>query len=146
MDKSVNKIKELTGNLSVKQNEKLHINSLLSLFEKIANIKDEELEKITAQIADSLETVNESSFDVSNYKKSFEFLRRYVKQKHGFIAKGELIGQAMAIGSGLGVAIGAGLMTINTICLAIGIPIGISIGVTIGALQEQKAKEKGLLY
>jgi hypothetical protein len=73
-----------------------------------------------------------------SYLKSIDKIANHLQKQHKLVNEGYYIGIGMAIGSGIGVALGAVLEQIGG-----GIPIGVGIGLAIGAALDAKAKKEG---
>jgi len=73
-----------------------------------------------------------------NYGKFIKSMVKHLQQEHKLVTKGQYIGIWMAIGTGIGVAIGAGMDNVGG-----GMPIGIGIGIAVGAYLDSKAKKEG---
>jgi len=72
------------------------------------------------------------------YKKTISTITKHLQKQHKLVTKGHYLGICMAIGSGIGVALSAGLDKAG-----VGMPIGIAIGVAIGSALDAKAKKEG---
>jgi len=70
--------------------------------------------------------------------KKLDNIVKHLKKEHKLITEGQNLGHWMAIGSGIGVAIGAGADNVG-----VGIPIGIAIGLAIGSYLDKKAEKEG---
>ena len=73
-----------------------------------------------------------------SHSKKINKIIKHLQKSHKLVTEGQNIGIWIAIGAGIGVAIGAGLDNVGT-----GIPIGIGISVAIGAYLDNKAKKEG---
>lgn len=79
--------------------------------------------------------------DKDRQKSYFNTIRRIVqhlRKQHKLVNEGYYMGIGIAIGSGLGVALGAAMRQVGG-----GIPIGVGIGLAIGAALDAKAKKEG---
>jgi len=72
------------------------------------------------------------------YFKSLNKVIGHLQRQHKLVTEGYYFGLCMALGSGLGVAIGAGIDNIGA-----GMAIGVGFGIFIGALLDAKAKKEG---
>jgi hypothetical protein len=72
------------------------------------------------------------------YFKSLNKVIGHLQRQHKLVTEGYYWGLCMALGSGLGVAIGAAMDNIGT-----GMAIGVGFGIFIGALLDAKAKKEG---
>ena len=73
-----------------------------------------------------------------SYSKTINVMVKHLQKTHKLVSEGYYKGIMMAIGTGIGVAIGAALDNPG-----IGTPIGIGIGLAIGSYLDKKAKEEG---
>ena len=73
-----------------------------------------------------------------NFLGNTEAILSHLKKTHGLISSGQNIGIWLAIGTGMGVAIGAVFQS-----PAIGIPIGVSLGLVIGSILDANARKAG---
>ena len=74
-------------------------------------------------------------------KRYFRTINRIIKHfqhEHKLVKSGQYVGLWMAIGSGIGVAIGTGMGNLGA-----GMPIGITIGTGIGMMLDARAKKEG---
>ena len=130
--------------LSEKDNKKLRLDLLLGLLEKIETLDDSVLSQYVLDLIGQLDVIKPEGH--RNFNKSFTKIRNYVSKNHKLYAKGDLQQTYMAVGIGVGVAIGAGLMTINSGFIAIGVAVGVAIGLSLGATKEKQEEEKGNIY
>jgi hypothetical protein len=72
------------------------------------------------------------------YFKSMNSITGHLQRQHKLVTEGYYTGICMAIGSGIGVAIGAGTDNVGS-----GIPIGVGLGVAVGAFLDYKARKEG---
>lgn len=73
-----------------------------------------------------------------SYFKTIDNITRHLQKQHKLVNEGYYIGIGMAIGSGIGIALGAALEKVGG-----GIPIGVGVGLAIGAALDAKAKREG---
>ena len=73
-----------------------------------------------------------------HYKNMLNTITKHLQKQHKLVTKGHYLGICMAIGSGIGVALSAGLDKAG-----VGMPIGIAVGVAIGSALDAKAKKEG---
>ena len=67
-----------------------------------------------------------------------EAILSHLQKIHGLISEGQNVGMWLAIGTALGVALGAGFRN-----PALGIPIGVALGLIIGYALDARAKKEG---
>lgn len=141
------RLERISSDINDKKKKKYRVQTLIDLCQKLNDkqyIENEVLIQETVELLDDLS--KNSELKAKSYLKSFFQLRMVVKQKYGYIPKGQLkeeyIGAGVAIGVGLGVA----LSVVNPVLLAVGIPVGVALGAAFGEKKEKAAEEKGLLY
>lgn len=133
--------------LSDKEKRKLHLETLRHLIHKTASKEDEELTRLLDDLFVSLKHIsNADKKNTKAYLKQYDNVKKYVKDTWGFVAKGTVVGEYMAMGTGLGMLIGAGFSGINPALIAIGLPIGLAIGLSIGSQKEKDLEQDGKLY
>jgi hypothetical protein len=125
----------------------LKLNVLYNLIEKVEDKEDYELER---QIVSIIKILNENTqlkgFYKKHYIKQHKALKSYVRKHFGYLAKGDLLTEHVALSTGAGVAIGAALVGINAGFIAIGVAVGVAIGVATGNSKEKAEQDKGNLY
>lgn len=147
MQKYSLKVLEIFEKMDKKQRLKLQVQSFLNLLQKLKDNKDDEIRKQVALVVTHLSNFNnEATFKSKLYLKDFTSLKNLVKDKNGFIQKGELVNQSAAIGIAIGTAVGAGLMFVNSIFIAVGVAIGIAIGTVIGTDKEKELEKQDKIY
>ncbi len=144
-----NKINEVTYHFNVKKNKKLKTDLFLRLCKKVGEEKEEDTE-ISAMISETFSLLAEISHDedakTGTYKKSFRILKKTVRKKLGYTAKGVIQEEYAGMGIALGVAFGSIFFSMDSSYMAIGIPIGLAIGVSIGRNKENDAEKAGKVY
>ena len=73
-----------------------------------------------------------------SYFRTIDKISKHLQKQHKLVPEGYYIGIGMAIGSGIGVALGAAFEQVGG-----GIPIGVGIGLAIGSALDAKAKREG---
>ena len=73
-----------------------------------------------------------------SYSKTINNIVKHLQKQHKLVSAGQNMGIWMAVGTGIGVAIGAALDNPG-----IGTPIGLAVGVAFGSYLDKKAKEEG---
>lgn len=140
------KINPIIENLDQKKNKKLQTDLFLRLCEKVG---EEDLE-ITAMVNDTFLLLTELSrsdtVKIKDYYKSLALLKKTARKKLGYIAKGSLQEEYMALGVGVGVAMGAAFVTTNPAFIGIFMPIGLAVGLAIGKKKEDEAEKSGKIY
>ena len=147
MEKYVKEFTMLIENFDEKTKKRLNTQVLVNLLNKIKDKNNSDIDQLVNELLSTFKgTANMESFDQKLYRKQYALLVKTVRTTFGYIAKGTLVGEKMSIGIAIGVAIGAGLMTINAGFIGIGIAIGVSLGLVFGSSQEKKEEEKGNIY
>jgi len=147
METRIEQSNSLISQLDDKTKKKLQTQTLLNLMTKIKDNVHPEIEQLLLDVTTTIQGATElSSFQKNLYNKQLTLLKKTVKKEFGYIAKGDIIAERMAIGVGFGVAIGAGLMAVNAAFLGVGIAVGVALGLSIGTTQEKKEEEKGNIY
>jgi len=72
------------------------------------------------------------------YFKQINSLTEHLKKAHKLVTKGQYMGMWMSLGSGIGVAIGAGIDNIGA-----GTGLGVAIGLGVGKYLDNKAAREG---
>jgi len=147
MDDYISKVQRFSDSLTEIQNSNFQINTLLNLLHKIRDISKDELDLM---ITDLIRLIPQNddidSFQRGDFLRDFVSLKRFVRKTYGFVAKGDLITESMGIGVAIGVAIGAGLMTVSAGLMGAGIALGVGIGLAIGTKREKQEEDKGNVY
>ncbi|MFC2038834.1 hypothetical protein ACFLUG_03585 [Chloroflexota bacterium] len=135
----------LKETLSEKNYKKYRLDMLLCVAERVEEFSPEcglcQLfqEDINALVQDINNVIQ---LDDTNRRKAhlkmLNSIIKHLQKEHKLITEGYYMGVWMALGSGIGVALGAVMDQAGG-----GIPIGIGIGVSIGAGLDAKAKKEG---
>lgn len=140
------RINQITHHFDEKKNKKLQTDIFLRLCQKVG----EEDADITTMINDTysllVELDNNADIKPKAYLKSFTVLKKTVKTKLGYTAKGSLQQEYTAVGIAVGTALGSAFISLNTAFISLGLPIGLAIGVSIGKKKEKEAEENGNTY
>jgi len=133
---------------SMDRKEIIHYNvsGMVRLGDKAKDLVDLRLENLFGQLVEFLEERPLEKADYKKYKALIEEIKKHVKDKYGWLMKGDVTGQYMAMGVAFGLLLGAGFSAVNTAFIAIGLPIGIGLGVSLGVQKENALEDKGLLY
>lgn len=147
MNTFIETLDKVEQRLSDKEKRKLYLDTLRRLVNKTSSKEDDELTRLLEELFESLksESNTENSYRKA-YLKQFNHVKKYVKDTWGFVAKGTVVGEHMALGVGLGLVFGAAFSFINTGFIAIGLPIGIAIGLSVGSHKESELEKDGKLY
>jgi len=140
------RINEVIHRFGEKKNKKLKTDLFLRLCKKVG----EEDPEISAMISDTylllVELGNNEDAKPRIYSKSFSTLKKKVRKKLGYSAKGAIQEESTGMGIALGVAFGSIFFSMDPAYMAIGLPIGLAIGVSTGRNKEKEAEEAGKTY
>lgn len=140
-------LKRIKKDTSVKERQKLHLETLENLLEIMKDKEDEGFDSRLDELFNILKEIHDKDKqDFKTYHKTFNALKKYVKDRWGFVPRGTVVGEYMAMGVGFGLAIGAAFTAINTAFIAIGLPIGIAVGLSLGSHKERELEKEGKLY
>jgi len=142
IEKRVNKLK---GTLDEKESRKLRLFLLLSLSQRVAEFSPgcsqcgQLQQDISATVKDlENQVLREDKQWRKSYNKSVNGILEHLQKRHKLVTENYYMGIGIAIGSGLGVALGSAFEYLGS-----GIPIGIGMGLAIGAALDAKAKKEG---
>lgn len=134
---------EVTG-FTEKEKKNYKIDAAVRLFEKLALDQKQEWEiDFNGLIKILIEKEMTDKQILKSFRKRYNALATEVRKKYGYVEKGYLQGNAMALGIGVGVAIGSAFITVNSAFIGVGIALGVAVGLAIGSKQEQDAKTQG---
>jgi len=138
------RISAYQSSLSKKEQKKFQLDLLLRVTRRVAEFYDECGEcqlfqqEITAYVNELGNMVHlDDNIRRKQYAKRLKQTVRHLQSQHKLVSKGHYVGIWISIGTGIGVAIGAGMDSIGG-----GIPIGIGIGVAVGMMLDKKAKKE----
>jgi hypothetical protein len=147
MEENKNKLSYLKNHFDQKKQKKYGFDVLERLMKKVEDKNDAKVLELAGNLLYQLDLMRkDDSIKAKMYFKLFNELKKHVKTEYGFVPKGTVQGEYMAMGVALGVAFGAAFTTINTAFIGIGIPIGIAIGLAIGSSKEKELEEQDKLY
>ena len=133
--------------LSEKEYKKYKLRLLLCLAERVTQFSSEcgqcqmfqqDISTLVQDVSNLIHLTDKQRQKV--YFKSVDRITNHLQKQHKLVNEGYYMGIGIAIGSGIGVALGAILDQFGG-----GIPIGIGIGLAIGAALDAKAKKEGRL-
>lgn len=140
-------IESVSKHLDEKQKKRLQVDVFIRLCKKLEEIESTEINNSIKETFNLLqEYVRDESVKKSQYMKSFNALKKLVRDELGFTRKGQIAEEMTGIGIALGVAIGGGFVGINPAFVGIGLPIGLAIGAGIGRKKEEQAESEGKTY
>ena len=147
MEFSKNRVQSLMNRYDDKTLKKLGLQSLLNLPSKFEDKVDDEVNKSYDEVVSSLEdTLNMEKPKYKTYKSKYSLLKKLVRKKYGLLKKDEISSEYIGFGIAIGVAIGAGLSSVNGGMIGVGIAIGLAIGAGIGSQKEKEAEKAGKTY
>ena len=140
-------IKHITKDFDEKIIKKLKINSLISLYAKLIDLENTDIEKSMLDLKIILRNIKDKEPKQNRiYRKEFERLKKTVIKEFGFYQKGSIIENHIALGLVFGVAIGASLTTFVASSSGIGLVLGMTVGSAIGTKKEKEEEIAGNLY
>lgn len=131
--------------LSEKEYKKYKLRLLLCLAERVAQFSHEcgqcqmfqqDISTLVQDVGNLIHLTDKQRQKV--YFKSMDKITNHLQKQHKLVNEGYYMGIGIAIGSGIGVALGATLEQFGG-----GIPIGVGIGLAIAAALDAKAKKEG---
>ena len=130
--------------LSKKEQKRYKLDLLLRVARRVADFSDEcgqcqlfqpEITTLTQDLGSLVQMPDKARRKI--YLKTINHIIKHLQSEHKLVTQGHNVGLWTAIGSGIGVALGAGMDNVGG-----GIPIGIAIGVAIGIALDAKAKKE----
>ena len=130
--------------LSEKESKKYKLDLLLRIAKRIDDFSphcgecqtfQQEITRLVQEL--SLLVQMPSKESQKSYSRTINGMVKHLQKSHKLVSKGQNLGIWMAIGAGIGVAIGTALDNPG-----IGTPIGIGIGLAIGSYLDKKAKKE----
>ena len=143
-DKIAGEIALHQQNLSKKEAKKYKLDLLLRVAKRVADFSPEcggcqlsqqEITTLTQDLGNLLQMPDKGGR--RRYLKKINRIVKHLQSEHKLVTRGQNVGLWIAIGSGIGVALGAGMDNVGG-----GIPIGIAIGTAIGIALDAKAKKE----
>lgn len=138
-------IDELKSTIPEKDYKKFKLNLLLCVAQRVAEFSpgcgqcmlyQQDVTTVTRDLPNLIQ-INDKQGRKS-YHKTLNGIVGHLQKQHRLVTEGYYAGMGLAIGSGLGVAIGAAMKNVGS-----GIPIGVGFGLVIGAALDAKAKKEG---
>ena len=143
LDGIAKQINQLKDTLSEKDYKKYKLRLLLCVAERIAEFSPEcgqcqlfqqDISTLTQEVESIIQLANKDKRKA--HVQTINRIIKHLKKQHKLVTEGQYMGIGIAIGSGIGVALGAATDSI-------GIPSGVGIGIAIGAALDAKAKKEG---
>ena len=131
--------------LTKKDQKKYKLDLLLRVARRVADFSDEcgqcqlfqpEITTLAQDLSSLVQMPDKARRKI--YLKTINKIVKHLQSEHKLVTQGHHVGLWIAIGSGIGVALGAGMDNVGG-----GIPIGMAIGVAIGLALDAKAKKEG---
>lgn len=147
MEENLNKLNYLRSHFDEKTQKKYGFDVLERLMKKLEDKHNPKVLELLGNILYQLDLMRkDSTIKKKIYHQLFNELKKYVKTEYGYVPKGSVQEEYMAIGIALGVAFGAAFMTINTAFIGLGIPIGLAVGLSVGNKKEKEFEEQNKTY
>jgi hypothetical protein len=144
-DDIAKRISEINNTLSQKDYKKYKLDLLLCAAQRVAEFSpmctecqmfQQDIMSLTRDMSNLVQTADKERRKA--YFKALNKVIGHLQRQHKLVTEGYYMTLFMALGSGLGVAIGAGIDSIGA-----GMAIGVGFGIFIGALLDAKAKKEG---
>lgn len=129
-----------------KEQKKYHLEAIARLLKKLITLEDDSLRVPFSELLVILKKDEREKAVDKQYQKIWTSIKVQVKEKHGLVEKGEVVGQYLALGVSFGLLLGVAFMSLSSGYLAIGLPIGIGVGLAIGASKEKALEEDGKIF
>ena len=143
-DKTSKEITLHQDNLNKKEAKKYKLDLLLRVAKRVADFSAEcghcqmfqpEITTLTQDLGNLIQMPDKAGR--KRYLKKINKTVKHLQSEHKLITQGQNLGLWVAIGSGIGVALGAGMDNVGG-----GIPIGLAIGTAVGIALDAKAKRE----
>ena len=137
-------IKSYQDTLPKKEQKKYKLDLLLRVARRVADFSDEcgqcqlfqpDITTLAQDLGNLVRMPDKARR--KHHLKAINKIVKHLQSQHKLITQGHHVGLWIAIGSGIGVALGAGMDNVGG-----GIPIGVAIGVAIGLALDAKAKKE----
>ena len=138
-------INQLKDTVNEKDYKKYKLRMLLCIAERVAEFSPEcgqcqiykqDISTLTQEVGNTIQLDNKAKRKV--HLKTIDNITGHLRKQHKLVTEGYYMGIGMAIGSGIGVFLGAAMDNVGS-----GMPIGIGIGMAIGSALDAKAKREG---
>jgi len=144
-DDIAKRIGELSNTLSQKDYKKYKLDLFLCVAQRVdefssvcteCRLFQQDIMSLARDMSNLVQTADKEGRKA--YFKALNKVIGHLQRQHKLVTEGYYAALCMALGSGLGVAIGAAMDNIGA-----GMAIGIGFGIAIGALLDAKAKKEG---
>ena len=143
----VKEISSYQDRLSNKESKKYKLDLLLRIARRVDDFSPEcgncqlfqqEITKLVQDLGFMLQTPNPGEEERKRYSKAINNIVRHLQKEHHLVSDGQNMGIWMAIGVGVGTALGVALENPG-----IGTALGVGIGLAVGSYMDKKAKREG---
>lgn len=139
-------IKDMLPSFDDKQLRKLKIPSFINLMNKLEDNCNDEIKRMIVNTIEELRVISKNILhDKSIYLKMLKTIKKQVRKEYGYIEKGTLKNEYLAMGIGFGLLFSA-LSIFDKTLIGIGLPLGFIIGSFAGTKKELAAQKEGKLY
>jgi hypothetical protein len=137
-------INSYQDSLTKKEQKKYKLDLLLRVARRIADFSPEcgqcqlfqqEITTLTQDLGNLIQMPDKARR--KSYLKTINHVVKHLQSQHKLVTQGHHVGLWVAIGTAIGVALGAGMENVGA-----GIPIGTAIGVAVGMALDAKAKKE----
>ena len=144
-DDIAKRISEINNTLSQKDFKKYKLDLLSCVTQRVAEFSpmctechmfQQDIMSLTKDMSNLVQTADKERRKA--YFKALNKVTGHLQKQHKLVTEGYYAALCMALGSGLGVAIGAAMDNIGT-----GMAIGVGVGIAIGVALDAKAKKEG---
>jgi hypothetical protein len=149
MKKYKEDINAIKQEFNKKESEKLQIQQLLNLIEKLEDlhIEDKQVNLELEELISKLQLVKSNVKGVKkNYNKSFYKIKQNIQKEYGFFEKGAYSKMGIGLGMTFGICVGAVFASSMSNGIAIGMVFGMAVGAALGNLKEKHTAEAGKTY
>ena len=143
----VKEISPYQDSLGKKESKKYKLDLLLRVARRIDDFSPEcgncqlfqqEISKLVQDLGFMLQTPNPNKEGRKRYSKAINNIVRHLQKEHHLVSDGQNIGLWMAVGVGIGTALGVVLENPG-----VGTALGVGIGLGVGSYMDKKAKREG---
>ncbi|MEN8614256.1 hypothetical protein ABFB09_03085 [Dehalogenimonas sp. THU2] len=140
------KIQSLRDGLSPKEQKRLRLDMVLQVIRRLEALSADcdfcaGHPQITDQLTEALNSFDREKWRIDDWKTYYRLIDntvKHLKEAHQLVEEGENMGMWIALGTGIGVALGAAFDNVGA-----GIVIGIAIGTAFGASLDAVAHKQG---
>ena len=137
----------ITREFSEKEIKKYKVNNLVNLSSKLHTYTDVDVEDMMLALKEELKGLHsEEEFSKKRFDKTFAKMSTVVKDRFDLYEKGSVSSHYIGIGLALGAGVGTALGSLFAGNVGVGIGVGMAIGAGIGSTKEKKLEEENKLY